>query len=93
MGGTIVRSSAEIDSRTRMLSVIAQVSDPYQQTLNTLPLKVGIFVKASINGLSYNDIVKIPRYTVRENKVWVVSKEGILDQKQIQILRYDRSIR
>ena len=87
--GTIVRSSAEIDSRTRMLSVIAQVSDPYQQTLNTLPLKVGIFVKASINGLSYNDIVKIPRYTVRENKVWVVSKEGILDQKQIQILRYE----
>ena len=72
-----------------MLSVIAQVSDPYQQTLNTLPLKVGIFVKASINGLSYNDIVKIPRYTVRENKVWVVSKEGILDQKQIQILRYE----
>lgn len=87
--GTVVRSSAEIDPKTRMLSVIAQVSDPYQKTSNTLPLKVGIFVKAAIKGQVFNDIVKIPRHTVRDNKVWVVNQEGILDQKQIQILRYE----
>ena len=87
--GTVVRSSAEIDPKTRMLSVIAQVSDPYQKTSNTLPLKVGIFVKAAIKGLTFNGIVKIPRYTVRDSKVWVVNKEGILDQKQIEILRYE----
>ena len=87
--GTIIRSSAEIDSKTRMLSVIAQVSDPYRKTSNTLPLKVGIFVKAAIKGQVFNDIVKIPRHTVRDNKVWVVNQEGILDQKQIQILRYE----
>lgn len=87
--GKVVRSSAEIDSKTRMLSVIAQVSDPYQKTTNTLPLKVGIFVKAAIKGRTFNNIVKIPRYTVRDNKVWVVNQEGILDQKEIQILRYE----
>ena len=87
--GTIVRSSAEIDSKTRMLSVIAQVSDPYQKTSNMLPLKVGIFVKAAIKGRIFNDIIKIPRFTVRDNKVWVVNQEGILDQKQIKILRYE----
>ena len=87
--GAIVRSSAEIDSKTRMLSVIAQVSDPYQKTSNMLPLKVGIFVKAAIKGRTFNDIIKIPRFTVRDNKVWVVNQEGILDQKQIKILRYE----
>ena len=90
--GTIVRSSAEIDSKTRMLSVIAQVSDPYQKTSNMLPLKVGIFVKAAIKGRTFNDIIKIPRFTVRDNKVWVVNQEGILDQKQIKILRYENDI-
>ena len=79
----------EIDSKTRMLSVIAQVSDPYQKTSNMLPLKVGIFVKAAIKGRTFNDIIKIPRFTVRDNKVWVVNQEGILDQKQIKILRYE----
>tara|TARA_B110000196_G_scaffold41741_1_gene31982 strand:- start:1522 stop:2667 length:1146 start_codon:yes stop_codon:yes gene_type:complete len=87
--GTIVRSSAEIDSKTRMLSVIAQVSDPYQKTSNMLPLKVGIFVKAAIKGRTFNDIIIIPRFTVRNNKVWVVNQEGALDQKQIKILRYE----
>jgi len=87
--GTIIRSSAEIDSKTRMLSVIAQVSDPYRKTLNTLPLKVGIFVKAAIKGKTFNDIIKIPRFTVRDNKVWVVNQEGLLDQKQVKILRYE----
>jgi RND family efflux transporter MFP subunit len=87
--GTIVRSSAEIDSKTRMLSVIAQVSDPYQKTSNMLPLKVGIFVKAAIKGKTFNNLIKIPRFTVRDNKVWVVNQEGILDQKQIKILRYE----
>ena len=90
--GTIVRSSAEIDSKTRMLSVIAQVSDTYQKTSNMLPLKVGIFVKAAIKGRTFNDIIKIPRFTVRDNKVWVVNQEGILDQKQIKILRYENDI-
>ena len=87
--GTIVRSSAEIDSKTRMLSVIAQVSDPYQKTSNMLPLKVGIFVKAAIKGRTFNDIIIIPRFTVRNNKVWIVNQEGALDQKQIKILRYE----
>ena len=87
--GTIIRSSAEIDSKTRMLSVIAQVSDPYRKTSNTLPLKVGIFVKAAIKGKTFNDIIKIPRFTVRDNKVWVVNQEGLLDQKQVKILRYE----
>lgn len=87
--GSIVRSSAEIDPKTRMLSVIAQVSDPYQKSSNTIPLTVGIFIKAAIQGKSFESIVRVPRYAVRDNMIWVVSREGILDQKSVKILRYE----
>ena len=86
--GKIIRSAAEIDSRTRMLSVIAQVSNPYT---HNLPLKVGMFVKAEIEGKQFLQIAVVPRYTVRDNKIWVVNEEGVLFQKDVEVLRYEHN--
>lgn len=90
--GKITRSSAEIDSQTRMLSVMAQVSDPYKNIGQAMPLKVGMFVKAKIEGKELPDIVIVPRHTVRNEKIWVVDREGILRQKSVEILRYERDM-
>lgn len=87
--GKILRSAAEIDSRTRMLSVIGQVpAKPSEQS--TLPIKVGMFVNASIEGRSFNDIFVIPREKVRDGEVWVLNNEGILNKREVSVLRYEK---
>ena len=87
--GKILRSAAEIDSRTRMLSVIGQVPvKPSKQS--TVPIKVGMFVNASIEGRSFNDIFVIPREKVRDGEVWVLNNEGILSKREVSVLRYEK---
>ena len=87
--GKILRSAAEIDSRTRMLSVIGQVSvKPSKQS--TVPIKVGMFVNATIEGRSFNDIFVIPREKVRDGEVWVLNNEGILSKREVSVLRYEK---
>ncbi len=87
--GKILRSAAEIDSRTRMLSVIGQVPVRISKQ-STLPIKVGMFVNATIEGKLFNNIYVIPREKVREGEVWVLNSEGILSKRDVSVLRYEK---
>ena len=72
-----------------MLSVIGQVS--VQSSKNsTIPIKVGMFVNASIEGKSFNNIYVVPREKVRDGEVWVLNNEGILSKREVQLLRYEK---
>ena len=88
--GTIVRSEAEIDPRTRMLSVVARIPNPYRLLSNSIPLKVGLYVNADIKGKKLRDVVILPRHVIYDKDlVWVTNKEGILSKREIQIIRED----
>ncbi|MBH30403.1 MAG: efflux transporter periplasmic adaptor subunit [Candidatus Marinimicrobia bacterium] len=90
--GTIVRSEAEIDPRTRMLSVVARVPNPYAFSQEGIPLKVGLYVNAAIKGKKLRDVVILPRHVVHDqNLVWVKNKEGILTKREISIIRVDEN--
>lgn len=88
--GQIVRSTAEIDPQTRMLSLIGEIKYPFEGTYADNPLKVGMFLNALIDGKKFDNIVRVPRYAVRNNKIWVVTKEGVLTSKEVSILRYEQ---
>ena len=85
----ILRSAAEIDPRTRMLSVIGQIPTS-QPSGPGFPIKVGMFVNASIQGRVFNDIYVVPREKVRDNVVWVLNKEGLLSKREVAVLRYEK---
>ncbi len=87
--GKILRSAAEIDSRTRMLSVIGQIPAS-QSNDSAFPLKVGMFVNATIQGKVFNNIYVVPREKVRDNLVWVLNQEGLLSKRNVQVLRYEK---
>ena len=53
----LVRTEGELDPRSRMVHLVARVTDPYglednAEAERTTPLAVGLFVKAEIEGLS-----------------------------------------
>lgn len=85
--GRIVRLEAQIDTASRMVHVIARVDNADQE----IPLSVGLFVKAEIDGLEVDDVVVMPRNALRNgNRVLVVDAENKLHYRDIVPLRLYR---
>jgi RND family efflux transporter MFP subunit len=82
--GRIVRTDAQIDTASRMVHVIARVTNDSQES----PLSVGLFVNADIQGSLAEDIVVLPRNSLRNgNRVLVVDDENRLHFRTIEPLR------
>lgn len=82
--GRIVRTEAQIDTMSRMVHVVARV----ENTEQTAPLAVGLFVNAEIEGLTAEDVVVLPRSALRDgNRVLVVDAEDRLHYRTIEPLR------
>ncbi len=82
--GNIVRSEAEIDVSSRMVQLVARV----ESASNPVPLSIGLFVSAEIQGLAAKNIVVLPREALRnDNQVLVVDEENRLRFRKIETLR------
>ena len=83
--GFIVRSESEIDPKTRMISAIATIPIPNANS----GFKVGMFVNAEINGLSFPGVTVVPRSAVKDNMIWVVIDEK-LRRKSVEVIRFEK---
>ena len=83
--GSIVRSQSEINPKTRMISVIATI--PISNANSRF--KVGMFVNAEINGLSFPGVTVVPRSAVKDNMIWVVIDEK-LRRKSVEVIRFEK---
>ena len=82
--GYIVRSEAEIDVSSRMVQLVARVDS----NSNPVPLSIGLFVSAEIQGLAAKNVVVLPREALRnDNQVLVVDDENRLRFRKIETLR------
>ena len=91
--GRIVRTEGQIDPRTRMVHLVAEVRDPYA-TLEPeaagaqVPLSVGLFVRAEILGREPTGTVEVPRIALwSADEVLVVDAEHKLWRRRVQVLR------
>ena len=88
--GRIVRTEGQIDARTRMIVAVAQVEDPYGigGAERTAPLAVGLFVNATIEGRTLEDVLVVPRTAMRgEDTVYTVDAESRLRIRQVAVAR------
>jgi len=83
--GHVVRTEGAIDPDSRMVHVVARVTDADP------PIPVGLFVEADIRGRRVDDIISLPRSVLREgNRVLVVDDEDRLHYRTIEPLRLYR---
>ena len=88
--GSIVRTESEIDPVSRMVHVIAAVSDPYapSENPNQPPLAVGMYVEAEIEGRVIQNMAAVPRAALRgRDQVLVVSADERLSFRNVDIFR------
>ena len=89
--GRIVRTEAEIDSRSRMVNAVARVGNTAEAAAadpEYVAPPVGLFVEAEIQGRSADDIVVVPRSAIRDgNRVLVVDDDDRLRLRTVSIAR------
>ncbi|MBR90388.1 MAG: hypothetical protein CMO66_03835 [Verrucomicrobiales bacterium] len=83
--GQVVRGLGEVDGGTRMVSVVAEVNDPYSE-LEDSTLSYGLFVSAEIDGELIEDVVVLPRIVLREGGGVHVFKKGKLHAREVEVI-------
>lgn len=64
--GKIVRTEGVLDPDSRDVFAIARIDDPFGRHTDRTPLRIGQPVVASIEGITLNDVIALPRGAVRQ---------------------------
>jgi len=91
--GKVVRTEGELDPKSRMVTLVARVADPYGRTSDRTrpPLAVGLFVEAVIEGLGLEDAFVLPRTALQEgSRVMVIDGEERAYFRVVEVLREER---
>jgi RND family efflux transporter MFP subunit len=86
--GHLTRLDASIERETRMLYGLVEVHSPYDDNVseNGMPLAVGLYVRAQIEGREINGAYVIPRDALRAgNQVYVVNEKGRLEVRSVEV--------
>lgn len=90
--GVVDRAEGAIDARTRLSYVVAQVERPYEKSAqgDRPPLKVGLFVEATIEGKRIENAFRIPRRALHEGDVvYAIDEENRIIIKDVVVLQKD----
>ena len=87
LNGKVIRAEAEVDPRTRMLSVVASISEKNNNSKNLI--LVGQYIQATIFGMEMDNIFLLPRNNVRNESVWVVNSQMELTNRAVDIVRFE----
>jgi RND family efflux transporter MFP subunit len=85
--GRIARTDGAIDPSTRQISAIAVVDDPYGKGSDQgVPLAVGLFVDAAIDGAALGSAIVLPRTALYgRDTVYVIAEGDILEQRTVRV--------
>ncbi|MDG2213967.1 MAG: HlyD family efflux transporter periplasmic adaptor subunit [Verrucomicrobiota bacterium] len=83
--GYLSRVNGDIDSLTQTISVVAKVDSPYEK--DPVPLRFGLFVKATIRGAPIKEVVQLPETALRSESDVYVYNHGKLHSSKVEIIR------
>ena len=92
--GRVVRSLGEVDPKSRMVSVVVEIQDPYgirAEGGDAARLLNGSFVDVAIEGRPLKTVFVLPHSVLREDStLWVMDKEGLLRIKDVSVPRMEK---
>ena len=85
----LTRVVPRIGERNQQFICIAEVRNPFK---NAMPLLPDLFISASINGITPEHCVEIPRDCIHEgNYVWIINAASMLEKRDVNIIRYNKT--
>ena len=85
--GRLVRTEGEIDVKSRLVHVVARVANTGD---GSIPLPVGLFVQARIQGRAVQSVAVVPRQALQgSQRVFVIDSDDRLRFRHVDVLRID----
>jgi RND family efflux transporter MFP subunit len=89
--GRVIRLLPDLDPAGRMARVLVEVLEPRERD-DGLPLLIGAYVRARIQGHAMENVAILPSDAVHEgDRVWVVGSDARLDVRQVDVVRRESS--
>jgi hypothetical protein len=89
----IVRTEGVVDEKNRVTYAVARVEDPYMMHSDSgagSALPMGTFVAAEIQGLTVDNVIRVPRSALRgSNQLMFINDDNRLRIRTVDILRAD----
>ena len=82
--GTVARINAKVNTQTQSVEVFIRVSNP--------ELKEGVFLEASINATTFDEVFAIDRGLLNGEQELFVVKNNILEYKKVQAIHYTETL-
>lgn len=97
--GKLVRTEASIDANSNTVQTIIRVEQPSASDKTAgwgsekqIPLPIGLYVQATIEGKRVDDLIALPRTVIRNNnQVLVVDSENKMYYREVEIYRLEES--
>ena len=94
--GKLVRIEASIDPNSNTVQTIIRVSQPSTDRdtgvdgFRSIPLPIGLYVEADIQGRTVENIISLPRSVIRNNnQVLIVDAENKMYYREVEIFRLE----
>lgn len=85
--GRVVRTSAALDEKSRQISVIARIDQPFLAHEGvSAPLRIGQYLNAKITGKLFKDVYSVPSTAVRQGKEILLLREGKVAIQPISVV-------
>jgi hypothetical protein len=89
----IVRTEGVVDEKNRVTYAVARIEDPYNMRAASVAesaLPMGTFVTATIQGTTVENVVRVPRMSLRGNdQLMFIDAENTLQIQTVDVLRAD----
>ncbi len=85
--GKVVRNEGVVDNKSRMIYLVAEITDPYALTSDKAELRFGSYVTASIEGKQAQDVTTLARHLVINGKIAILDQDNKLKYQDIDIVR------
>lgn len=84
--GRVVQTEGAIDESSRQLYVLGQIADPYgAQAEGRVPLKIGQYVRAHIQGRTLDSAIVIPNRVIYQGSYVYVVENGAVQRREVRI--------
>ncbi|MBT5185393.1 MAG: efflux RND transporter periplasmic adaptor subunit [Kordiimonadaceae bacterium] len=84
----LIRTEGIIDVKSRILYVVAELKgDELYSPKDNMPITIGQFVSAEIEGRSFENVIRLPRESLRQgNQVLIVDQDNKLRTRMVDVL-------
>ncbi len=83
---------SELDERNRLVNVVVRIEQPLNvENQQRPPLTPGMFVRAQLNGIAKQNVIRLPREALRGiNEVWLITGEEQLEKRRVELYTKDK---